>query len=325
MKFLRWLCNVLLFIFMTVVISVVQIGGYDLVASEDNFGLNKEGGSSIEVITVLPDSEKVEFIDTFKFWATDISTGVKTQPKYRIRNWGSGWWSKNMKWADIALDATTAVFKPVFTPIAQVNAIKDYYLTDAYTINTVYHYNGNNVVSDDELYEMYVLFSDYTFGENTDEVVKTSNGELVKDFNYAASSDENKFFKEADGIYYYDDKAIGDFEDLKEYCQDELNYMTWVKAHAKAYNIDWKLQKYNQEAYAKYYKKFIYTEVLKDSEGNIIKESRVIKSSIVVLYFIQLTSVILALIFTIKYPVSLLQLKYENGRKRRKEAKEAGE
>lgn len=322
MKFLRWLCNILLFAFMTVMISAIQVIGYDLIASEDNFGLDKDSGSSIEVVTVLPNDEKVEFIDTFKFWGTDIATGVKTEPKYRVRNWGSGWWSKNMKWADIAVDSTVAVFKPIFVPIAQVNALKDYYLTETYTANDVFHRNGEDIVSDTDLYEMYVLFSNFTYGgDNISEEICASSGVAIKDFNYNDSDAEGKFFKFSDGNYYHGDTLIGDYSALEEYCADELNYMTWVKDNKVAYNIDWKLQKYNQKAYAKYYKKFIHSDFLKDSSRKIIREVRVIKSSVVVLYFIQFTSAILALVFVIKYPVSLLQVKYENGRKRRKAEK----
>lgn len=319
MKFLRFLCNLCLFIFTTIAISVVQVAGYDLVASQDNFGLNSDAGSSIEVITVVPSDDKVEFIDTFKFWGTDIATGVKTQPKYRIRSWGDGnWWSKSMGWADIALDSTIAVFKPIFTPIAQVNAVKDYYLTDAYTINSVYHRNGKDVLSDGELYEMYVLFSDFTYGDGMDAAVLDSKSTQISLLDYESLEESERFFKVSEGEYYYGDEKIGTLEDLEKWCSDEANFIKWAKRHKLAYNIDWKLQKYNQKAYTKYFRKFIYSEVMKDNVTGQIHEIRTIKSSVVTLYFIQFTSIIIALIFVIKYPVSLLQARWEAGKEKRR-------
>lgn len=276
MKFLRFICNFLLYIVTMAAICLVQVGGYDLVACQDNYGLDKE--TSVEVINVIPSEDHVEFIDTFTFWATDISTGVHTPAKYRIRSWGNGWWAKNMGWADTALDTVIAVGKPIFVPIAQVNALKDYYITDDYTIVDIYKKAG---IDDAQIYEMYVVFADYTY--DSDEI-----REYISDYDYSSY----------EGTHY----ETG----------DETQYLSWVKEHGNAFNVDWKIQKYNQEAYKKYFRKFIYS----NGEG-----VRTIKSSIINLYYIQLASAILALIFVIKYPVSLLQLKYENGKKRRKETK----
>lgn len=324
MKFLRFLCNLCLFLFTTVVISAVQVGAYDIVAAQDNFGLDKNNGSSIEVINVIPSDNSAEFIDTFKFWGTDISTGVKTNAKYRIRSWGDwDWWSSHMKWADVALDSTIAVTKPIFAPIAQVNAMKDYYLTENYTINSVYHHGETEFATDSELYELYVFFTDFSYGDASisNEVV-SKDGTIISSYQYALSQDSNKFFSvSADGTYYRGNTEIGDFSDALQYCSDELHFIDWLKEHKTVYNMDWKLQKYNQQAYSRYFKKFIHVELLKDSAGRIT-EVRTIKSSVVTLYYIQLTSMLIALVFTIKYPVSLLQLKYESGRKKHRAAKE---
>lgn len=322
MKFLRFLCNLCLFFFTTIMISFVQVGCYDIVASQDNFGLDKNNGSSVEIITVIPTDDKVEFIDTFKFWGTDITTGVKSEPKYRIRSWGDWeWWSKNMKWADVALDTTIASVKPIFTPIAQINAIKDYYLTDIYDISTVYHRSSYDVVSDEKLYEMYVLFPNFTYGDNTANLLKGSNGNLISSFDYNSSNSSEKFFKFVDEEYYYENTKIGNYDDLLNWCSNETNYIRWAKRNKVAYNVDWKLQKYNQEEYTKYYKKFIFSETVKDTTTGAVYEVRTIKSSVVALNFIQFTSIIIALVFVIKYPVSLLQARWEAGRRRHRECK----
>ena len=66
MKFLRGLCNILLFIFSTIFICFVQVGAYDIIASQDNFGLDKGGETTVEIISIIPDENKTEFIDSFK-------------------------------------------------------------------------------------------------------------------------------------------------------------------------------------------------------------------------------------------------------------------
>lgn len=325
MKFLRFLCNALLYFATVLLLCVIQVGIYDLFAVQDNFGLQSEDGSSVEIVTVIPNDNQVMFIDSYTFWGTDIAAGVDCPAKYRIRSWGEGWWSENMGWADVALDSVIAVFKPIFVPIAQVNALKEYYLTDNYTVNTVYSYSN---VSATDLYEAYVLFSDFTYDYyNRSEAPILDyleyGGVKIAEYDYAseaAKSDNDTFFQvNSSGEYYYDGTKIGDLAALKEYCADESNYINWVKKNDECYNIDWKLHKYNSEVYDRYFTKFIhsYTQV----ENGVTIEVRSIKSSVVVLYFIQTTSLIVALIFVIKYPVSLLQLKYEDGKRRRKEKK----
>ena len=318
MKFLRGLCNILLFIFSTIFICFVQVGAYDIIASQDNFGLDKGGETTVEIISIIPDENKTEFIDSFKFWATDISTGVKTQPKYRIRSWGNEWWAEHTKWADIALDAVIASVKPIFVPVAQANAIKDYYLTENYDINSVYHRpDGTDLATDAELYEAYVLFNQFTYTDSS-ELVASDKTSSIFDLDYSTLNSDYFVFKEDE--YYLNDTKIGSLEDLKEYCSSEYHYIQWLKKHKTVYNIDWKLQKYNNPAYEKFFRKFIHQSSIKDSSGTFT-EIRTIKSSVVALYYIQIVSMILGLIFTIKYPVSLLQLKYEGSRKKRKAAK----
>ena len=76
MKFLRFLCNFLLFVALCLSISLVQIGIYDISAaaqSEDIDGIH----------IVAPHDNAVSYLDEFTFWGTDIKVGLKNEPKYR--------------------------------------------------------------------------------------------------------------------------------------------------------------------------------------------------------------------------------------------------
>ena len=125
MKFLRFLCNLLMFIAVTIGISVVQVGLYDLTALQSE---------NIPEIKISADDESdIAYFDNYAFWAEDIKANLEQPAKYRIRNWASwSWWKKGMAWADKGLDTVIAVVKPIVVPVAQVNAINNYY---GYDIN----------------------------------------------------------------------------------------------------------------------------------------------------------------------------------------------
>ena len=74
------------------------------------------------------------------------------------------------------------------------------------------------------------------------------------------------------------------------------------------YNTLWKLKKYNEPEYDKYFTKFIQTTENGD---------KYIKPAAIVLYYQQLVAIVIALIFIIKYPVALLQTRaVSKGRKK---------
>lgn len=265
MKFLRFICNVFLFFGVLIGISLVQIGVYDICAAQSD---------DVDGIHILaPNEEDVAYFDSYAFWAEDIGTGFKQPAKYRIRNWASaGWWKKGMAWADYGLDFLIAAVKPVVVPVAQTNAVKNYY---GYTINHFDEYSLKYVYESEEaynnaLYEVYVIF-DMGYG---DAMTCGETPVPIENWNYTGSY-------EGDG--------------------NEVDYARWVNKNKKLYNNIWKLEKYNSGSYDKYYTKFV------DEEDGV----RHIKTATIVLYYQQYVSIVIALIFVIKYPISLGQHRTE--------------
>lgn len=268
MKILRLICNILLFFVVVMGISVVQIGVYDLTAAQSD---------DVEGIHILsPDDESVAYFDTYAFWAEDIVENFKQPTKYRVRNWvNADWWKKGMKWADVGIDAVIAATKPILVPVAQVNAVRNYY---GYDINEFDEYFLKYVYDNEEeynnaLYEVYVIYG--------------------KGYGTAMTAGENPI-------------PINEYEYTGGYVGDatEVDYARWVNKNKQLYNNIWKLQKYNSDTYKEYFTKFII------DDGDV----RHIKVATVVLYYQQYVSIILALIFVIKYPIMLGQIRVEGKR-----------
>ena len=157
MRFLRFLCNFLLFLIVALGISMVQMVAYDAIAAQSN---------DVLAVHILPQDENhVAIYDNYSFTATDIKVGIQQNPKYRIRSICNGW--EGMRWADTCLDVVIASVKPVVVPVAQLNALKNYhgstindedfetYLLSAYESEA----ELNNA-----LYEAYVIY-DEGYGE----------------------------------------------------------------------------------------------------------------------------------------------------------------
>ena len=287
MKFLRFLCNFLMFFAVAFGISFVQVGLFDLSAAQSR---------DIQPIMIsATEDEDIGYLDSYVFWVDDIAGNFEAGSKHRIRGWiNADWWKTGMAWADTGLDAVIAATKPILVPIAQVNAIKNYY---GYTVAEFEDY----VVSDyktveaanNALYEAYIIFDKgygelpYTFGENS---------VLISEYEYTGNG-------------------------LPEDANFEAEYSRWTTKNKKLYNTMWKLSKYNSPRYEKWFKKFIsYREV--ELENGVIKyEDRHIKTAITVMYYQQYVSLIVALIFVIKYPVSLLQVNVEAGDKDKRRRK----
>lgn len=249
------------------------------------FDLAAAQSDDVQGIHLLsPDDESVSYFDTYAFWAEDIGENFKQPAKYRIRNWvNANWWKKGMKWADVGVDTFIAAIKPIVVPVAQVNAIKNYH---GYNINDFDEYFSKYVYENEEAYNN-ALYECY----------------VIFDMGYgeAMTFGENSI---PISEYEYNGKYEGD--------GNEMDYSRWVRKNKQMYNTIWKLQKYNSKTYEKYFNKFI-------TENN---EIRHIKVATVVLYYQQYVSIILALIFVIKYPVVLGQFRIEDIRDIRKNKKD---
>lgn len=275
MKLLRFICNLLMFVALTVTICLLQVGLYDLTAiqSED----------IPEIKLSASDEDDIAYFDNWAFWAEDIKGNLNQPEKYRIRNWASwGWWKKGMGWADRALDTVIAVVKPVVVPVAQVNAVNNYYGYDLNDPNIreylLMTYETEEALNN-ALYEVCVVFEKgygevYTVGENP---------VLINEYQYT-------------GELVIEDEI-------------EVEYARWVKRNGRLYNTIWKLSKYNTEVYDKYFVKFISHDKVVDEDGNVQYVNRHIKTAVTVMYYQQIVALILALAFTIKYPIALGQAK----------------
>lgn len=273
MKILRIICNIFLFIAVSISISLVQVGLFNMTAIQSK---------DIQEIKISSSQDsEISYFDNYVFWAEDIGENLKQPAKYRIRNWFNWkWWKKGMGWADSALDTTIAIIKPIIVPIAQVNAINNYYgydLDDFYEYLMEYYENDTEL--NNALYEVYVIFN-------------RGYGETILSFG------ENR---EDIGFYNY----TGEINKLSEDFNFEIEYARWVKRNGKLYNTIWKLNKYNGEDYNKYFKKFITHDVV---DGEFV--NRHIKTPVVVLYYQQFVSLILSLAFVIKYPISFVTGRY---------------
>ena len=302
MKFLRFLCNFLMFFAVTFAVSCVQVGLFDVVAAQS---------PDVKAIHIVPVNDTaVAYLDSYAFSFEDIKENYKQEPKYRIRNWASAnWWKKGMKWADVALDATIATFKPVVVPIAQVNAVMNYhgYSINQYNSDLIKKY-GNYKSANDALYQLYEVF-DMGYGEchmigsdgmSTPDLIsawETSYYERLAAGNVDVHSKD---------IEFYNDPSILAGESL--YCQ----YSRWVSRNKPLYNNNWKLQKYNASVYKKYFKKFIsYSEVVNEDGEVIGYTDRHIKAATTVLYYQQYVAIIVSLVFVIKFPINFVSGRYE--------------
>lgn len=271
MRFLRFLCNLLMFIALTIGISITQVGLYNLTALQSE--------NIPEIKLSASEETDIAYFDNYSFWAEDIGENLKSESKYRIRNWASwSWWKKGMGWADKGLDTVIAVVKPIVVPVAQVNAVNNYY---GYDINDFEKYLLMEYETEEKLnnalYEVYVIYEmgydeAYTVGENKIP---------ISEYQYTGS--------------------------IKIEDEESVEYARWVKRNGKLYNTIWKLKKYNSETYDKYFKKFIDYDTVVNEDGSVDYTNRHIKTAVTVMYYQQFVSLIIALAFCLKYPIALGQ------------------
>lgn len=273
MKFLRILCNILLCFALCSSLLILQICCYDVLAVQS---------SSISGIHIFPTDENgISFSDAYTFWVVDIKANLKQENKYRIRNWSTAdWWKTGGIIPDGVLDTVIAVVKPIVVPVAEMNAIKNYYgLTindfSDYLVNHVY--NGDEVAANNALYELYTIF-----GRGYGEACIIGTNIPISEYAYSG-----QYELDLSEEYTYGD------------------YGRWVAKNSKLYNTSWKLTKYNSEEFSIYFSKFI-------SNDNGVRN---IKPAAIVLYYAQLLALIISIIFVIKYPISFLTGRYIGSKK----------
>lgn len=304
MRFLRVLCNILYCFAIMMTLSLVQVAIYDVVAAQS---------SDVEGIHITTSNEdQVAYFDSYTFWVTDISTAAKVEPKHRIRGWFNWqWWRSGMKWTDTALDTTIAVVKPLTVPIAQVNAVKEFYgkSINDYEKNILLKYNGDLEKANNAVYELYVIYGDeyshgYAYIFDGEDGVKDGDKSIV-DWEYTGS-----YKKAEDGSWAAVIKE-------KEYPVNDVSYSHWINLNSgnKAlYNHNWKLLKYNYNdgnVYSSFFHKFV--------EENASGE-RDIKTAAVILYYHHYVSMIIAIIFVCKYPISFIQARVTGKRRREQDS-----
>jgi len=288
MRFLRVLVNILMCIALMFSISALQVGVFDIVAAES---------PSVEAIHIFNgDEDKVAVGDAYTFWATDIGTNFSQPTKMRVSKWvDAKAWRVCTGWIDKSLDIVIAAVKPIIVPIAQVNAVMTYYDRDIsyFYEDIAKQYSGNDERMNVALYEYAVIFAD--------------------------AEDSNFYNPEGNVVYMYNSKNYDSDPDndvelkpITEFDYENANdsyksdtYYRWVKKNSALYNHNWKLNKYNCGSYDKYFYKFIKVD------GDV----RNIKAAVIVLYYQQLISLVLAIVFTIKYPISFIQGRYTGKRR----------
>lgn len=285
MKFLRFLCNLLMFIGLTFGISMIQVGIYDITA-----------GESQDVDGIYPftsSSSKVAYGDSYTFWVTDIKTNLEQDAKIRVQSWvDAKFWRTCTGWIDKSIDFVVGCVKPIVVPVAQVNAVMTYYDRD---INYFYQDIVKSYNTDPEqriniaLYEAYVLYPEFVNPHTPIENIYCYNS-----LNYNDNAEDDVFIPISEFDYENADEKY-----------KSLSYYAWVGENSALYNHNWKLNKYNCGSYSKYYTKFI-----SDIDGQ-----RHLKTAVVVLYYQQYVSILLALIFTIKYPITFVQAKITGKRR----------
>lgn len=314
MKFLRFLCNLIYFIALCFGISVVQVGAYDVLALQDGFS----DSYNLQAIHVYGNNDNVGYIDEYTFWGTDLSTGVSGDSKYRIRNWvDNDGWRNNMAWADKALDVVIGATKPIFVPIAQINALKDYYRVNDGKENDL-------LFTDEQIDNLVKAYSDKD--DSKDETVIKMNNALYELVYFSENSGKGlynvgeyhitQFIKDDEGnIMMSEDLLIKDYaydlDNAPDYVKS-LNFGKWERENRKLFNHAWKLNKYNGSQYDVYFRKFI------DNSGRDIN-TRFIRSSVAVLYYQQLVAILVALFIVVKYPINLFSYRYEGKGKHHKD------
>ena len=278
MRFLRVICNILLFIFIFLTASVIQITVYDI------YAIQSEDVDGIHVIS--PSTDDVSVLDSVGFWTADIGASFSTEAKYRVRNWAdSNWWKSCTGFIDKGIDIFSGVVKPIILPISEVNAVKNYYglsINDFTKHLAKYNYETDEDLNN-ALYELYILF-DRGYGD--DVMTVGENPIEISEYEYT-------------GKYLDSDIEF-----------NEKEYGHWVAENKKLYNHNWKLIKYNNPIYTQYFEKFVDYD---EKTG-----ARHIESAAIVLYYQFLVSIVISIIFVIKYPITLLQYNVAGKKKKSK-------
>jgi len=216
-----------------------------------------------------------------------------------------------MKWADVSLDWVLAIGKPLVVPVAQIDNLKEFYGRDL-----VYFYENEKLLagtpyrnSEELKNAIFEYLTVYKPSSKTPELLaefvygKSYTGDNYLAETFISSHDVNK-----DGVI--DNTEYGSPSDASE-----AKFGQWVRVNKALYNYTWKIEKYNNPIYKKYYDKFITEIPVLDENGGLVDTIRELSSTVTVLYTIFFTSNLLAIIFVIKYPINFWQARI-TGRKK---------
>lgn len=370
MRFVRFLCNVGIWLVTFIMVFTVGVIAYDGVSL---------GVSSDEAIHVAQtNSEKVRFYDIWGFQFADIGENLTTTaPKPYIRNLFGG----KGRWADVAINFVAGIFKPIIVPHAQIDNLGEHRTASIYedlthdyseytnqlpALYTAYTSKGESA-----RYAAFVELASFEFGEDGHGIAKeyASTPEEAKALYLGVKSiamntaDGNYMVittlhgrvltvehKDGDSYVIHDSDG-GLFSNGKKELEITLwnnpeysskvtgpstyfdeNYELWViKGNDALGNRFWQSYKYNDHAYDFYATRFFK---LTDVDGSnaydaygrrrILTDANhkpIIKTEVIILCLLEWLGFILATIFTIRYPITVIQARVVERRNRRKHKK----
>ena len=394
MRFVRFLCNLGIFIVTYFMIFAVGVMAYTAVSW---------GVTSTEAVHFTSsDNSKVRFYDVWGFQFEDIGVSITSEPKPYTRNLFGG----QGRWADVAINFVASIVKPIVVPHAQIDNLGEHRTTSIYedliygdndSARSGYYQNKTAAVTksyttvankweafielavfnppktahEDDYYGVEKLERDPSqlsaeapgegyylkITEKHEDARKdaTAVGDMygVKIY-YTTSENQNiSYFAVVyqlteDGTKLEEPKHVSDckiFYDEKHLSSDDKAeilrggvkvfdpiYERWVIDNNDALgNRMWQAIKYWNEKYDIYVTRFFETTAIQTSEvekdgtpkleyvillnGN---NKPMMKSSVLFLCVIEWIAMIVSAIFTIRYPITVIQARVTERRRRKK-------
>lgn len=225
MGVVKFIVYLLLTIVTLCVVCVAQVGVYSALTAQ-----TKDEDARIYLVTDV-NEDNVSYVDSFRFWGTDLKTNFNFEPKYRVRNWLPWeWWKESMYYIDYPVDVVVGAAKPFILPMTQVNEMKNYYDPESNVDSMDYEYWASELVNNERFQEI-------------EEKIDTKKGTG------------------------YTELAVNDL--LVRVQNGDVSFHKWVDEYDIVYTEVFKLIKYNQldengqKVYANMYNKFI------DENGDI--------------------------------------------------------
>lgn len=331
MRFLRFLCNLGIFLVAFIVINTIGILSFDVIS----WGVS--GVDSIHIVT--KDNSKINFWDGYDFTLTDMDVNLDQAPKPYVRNIFGG---KGL-WADKALNFVLGLTKPLIFSHAQLDNLaenrtssiyEDLFLDYSYGMIERHNLNSS-YVNDKERIGAFIELASFSdveaklLGvasiekvENSITIITKTNKTIVANI----SKIDSKWIAEIDfnGTIFthemFTEKNI-DYVTAKSSKVFDDNYTQWaIRGNDLLATRYWLSHKYNDERYDKFISKFFVI----DASNNDIKilvdvnKKPVLKPEGMFLFICQFMAFILAIIFAVKYPVSIIQARVTSRRRRRR-------